>query len=148
MTVFRRIASTLLAGVAAAAMSAGTVSAQGTTADGGKPLGHQLGVLDTGGDNKVTMDEITGEHGRLFGGADVNGDGRLSVDEFRRRGAWFQRVGTTTLFDLLDSNGDQYVSPGEIDAPAARWFKRYDTNVDGALTADEVPTRGDRRGRR
>lgn len=94
---------------------------------------------DINGDGKVTLDEITGEKKRLVTAADVNGDGKLSPDEFRRWGRLFIRMRATTLFDLMDANGDGSLSADEIAAPSARWFKRYDKNGDGVLTADELP---------
>jgi len=96
-------------------------------------------VLDTDGDGKVTLAEITAEQKRLIGAADLDGDGKLSVNEFRRRGRWFQRLYTTTLFDLMDANGDQTLTADEIAAPSERWFKRYDANADGGIVPDEVP---------
>ena len=98
-----------------------------------------LQLLDTNHDGKVTLEEIEAEQLRLLKAADLNGDGKLSVDEFRRRGRWFQRLQTTTLFDLLDANGDQMLSAEEIANPSARWFKRYDQNGDGSIVPDEVP---------
>ena len=76
---------------------------------------------------------------------DLDGDGALSVGEFRRRGALFQRLGTTTLFDLIDIDGDQQLTVDELAAPASRWFKRYDGNGDGVLEVDELPAGGGRR---
>lgn len=99
-----------------------------------------ISIYDTNGDGKVTIDEITAEQKRLFGAVDVDRDGALSVDEFRRRGRIFQTLGTTTLFDLLDVNGDRKVTAAEIAAPSSRWFKRYDANGDGAMVADEIPS--------
>ena len=69
----------------------------------------------------------------------MNGDGKLSVDEFRRRGRWFQKLQTTTLFDLMDADGDQSLTAEEIANPSARWFKRYDKDADGGVTGEEVP---------
>ena len=63
-------------------------------------------------------------------------------------GRWFQRLHTTTLFDLLDANGDKVVTAEEIGKPSERWFTRYDENNDGSLEEDEMPKRGwHRRGR-
>ena len=40
---------------------------------------------------------------------------------------------------MLDTDGDRKVTEAEIAAPSARWFKRYDANADGAVSADELP---------
>jgi hypothetical protein len=46
---------------------------------------------------------------------------------------------TTTLFDLMDSNGDQVLTADEISNPSARWLKCYDKDADGGVTPAEVP---------
>lgn len=98
-------------------------------------------LYDTNNDGKVSIDEITADQGRLFGAVDVDGDKALSVDEFRRRGRLFRSFSTTTLFDLLDANGDQKLTAEEISAPTKRWFSRYDTNKDGTMEASEIPSK-------
>ena len=97
-------------------------------------------ILDTDGNGKITLEEIAAEQKRLLAAADVDGDGKLSVTEFRRRGRMFMSLRATSLFDLLDVNGDQMVTLEEIGNPSARWIKRYDANADG-LTPDELPRR-------
>ena len=98
---------------------------------------RQLAILDTNGDGVVSQEEIAGEHGRLLGAAYIDGDGQLSADEFRRRGTFFIRLGTTTFFDLIDANGDQQISEDELNQPMGRWFARKDTNSDGNIDAEE-----------
>lgn len=98
---------------------------------------RQLELLDTNGDGTISREEIAAEHQRLLGAADVDGDGQLSPDEFRRRGALFLRLGTTTFFDLIDTNGDQKISVEELNQPMARWFARRDTNGDGKIDIQE-----------
>lgn len=102
-------------------------------------VSRTFSLLDTDGDGKISLAEIRAEQARLIAAADLNGDGKLSVDEFRRRGWWFQKLQTTTLFDLMDADGDQSLSPEEIANPSARWFKRYDKDTDGGVTVEEVP---------
>lgn len=132
------------AGVAALLISGSALAQDQKTGegmqDGDAPsLSRTFRLLDTNGDGKVSLDEINAEQTRLIGAADVDGDGKLSVDEFRRRGWWFQKLHTTTLFDLMDANGDQTLSAEEITSPSARWFKRYDKDSDGGVTPAEVP---------
>tara|TARA_R110000868_G_scaffold99535_6_gene273933 strand:- start:4678 stop:5196 length:519 start_codon:yes stop_codon:yes gene_type:complete len=117
----------------------GQKAGESMQSDDAPRMSRTFNLLDTNGDGKVSLDEIKAEQARLAGAADVDGDGKLSVDEFRRRGWWFQKLHTTTLFDLMDANGDQMLSTEEISAPSARWFKRYDKDADGGVTAAEVP---------
>lgn len=132
-----------LTGSLAALLVAGPAHAQ--TADKSMKSGDSANVsrtfslLDTNGDGKISLDEIRAEQARLIAAADLDGDGKLSVDEFRRRGWWFQKLHTTTLFDLMDANGDQSLTADEIANPSARWFKRYDKDADGGVTTEEVP---------
>ena len=129
----------LAAAAIVAALAGGTAAAQDATRDDAPRVPKSFRVLDTNNDGKVTLDEIEAEQARLLGAADLDNDGSLSVEEFRRRGRWFQRLQTTTLFDLMDANGDQVLTAEEIAAPSARWFKRYDKDADGSIVADEVP---------
>lgn len=104
--------------------------------------------FDTNEDGKVTLKEITAYQKRLMGAVDVNGDGTLNDKEFRRGARVFRLFSTTTLFDLLDTNGDRKLSADEITGPTARWFSRYDANANGVMEAGELPERHRGRGRR
>ena len=122
-----------------ASKSAGK-SADGAIKSGnGASVSRTFNLLDTDGDGKISLTEIRAEQARLIAAADLDGDGKLSVDEFRRRGWWFQKLHTTTLFDLMDADGDQVLTADEIANPSARWFKRYDKDTDGGITTGEVP---------
>lgn len=104
-------------------------------------------LYDINGDGKVTVAEINDDQARIFTALDVDNDSSLSTDEMKRRGRLLQAYRTTTLFDLMDANGDGKLSLKEIQAPTGRWFKRYDANNDGVMDAGEVPVRHGRRGR-
>ena len=105
-------------------------------------------LSDINGDGKVTAAEINDDQSRIFTAMDVDNDSSLSTDEMKRRGRSLQAYRTTTLFDLMDANGDGKLSLKEVQAPTQRWFKRYDANNDGAMEANEVPARRGRTGRR
>lgn len=96
-------------------------------------------LYDTNKDSKITIAEINGDQARIFTAMDIDGDKSLSVDELKRRGRSLQVFRTTTIFDLLDANGDGKLSVAEVNAPSKRWFKRYDANNDGAMESSELP---------
>ena len=70
------------------AKSGQEMSAAGKEARPGKGwrAARFLRIFDTDGNGNVSLAEIQAEQKRIAGAADVNGDGVLSVDEFRRRG--------------------------------------------------------------
>ena len=105
-------------------------------------------LLDTDGDGRVGAAEVAAEQQRLLQAADLDNDGKLSVAEFKRRGLWFLSLRTTSLFDLMDADGDQLLTLEEIQAPSKRWLTRYDTDGDDALEASELPRRPWKRPRR
>jgi Ca2+-binding EF-hand superfamily protein len=70
--------------------------------------------------------------------ADVNGDGKLSKDEYtsiaKARGA--TRDGSR-MFDRMDTDHDGVLDAAEIRVMLAHRFARLDANHDGILTAEE-----------
>jgi len=126
----------------------GLASAQNVDRERAFRAARFVELLDIDRNGTVSLDEILAEHSRLFAAADLDRDGALSVDEFRRRGRLFQSLGTATLFDMLDTDGDQMLSPHEINQPSQRWFSRYDLNGDGAMAAGELSQGGQTGGSR
>lgn len=135
------------AAVAAVAIAAahGAALAQEHGRGASRATERFMALLDTDGDGRVTITEIAAEQGRLLTAVDVDGDGKLSVGEFRRRGRLLQSIGATTLFDMLDTDGDAQLTAAELSTPSQRWVARYDVDGDAALNADEV--RATRQGR-
>lgn len=80
---------------------------------------RMLEMFDTDKSGGLGSDEILSEQARLFTAIDINGDGLLSVDEFRRRGRLLQAIGATSIFEMLDTNGDQILDKSEIGATVA-----------------------------
>ena len=136
--MFRMIGLAMLATL----LSSGVAAAENADQERAVWAARFVELLDIDGNGTVSLGEILAEHGRLFTAADLDGDGALSVDEFRRRGRLFQSLGTTTLFDMLDGNSDQTLSNEEINQPSRRWFSRYDLDGDGAMVDRELSQRG------
>jgi hypothetical protein len=109
---------------------------------------RRIELLDTDKDGKISATEIVAEQKRLFAAADVNGDGKLSAEEFRRRGRWFVRLGTMSFFDMLDADGDGQLSATELTGPSERWFKRYDADKNGTIDINEYVRSREHGGRR
>jgi hypothetical protein len=131
--------------------TAGAALAQGQPPGADRSNTHVerfLMVYDANGDGTVSQAEIAAEQNRIFGAVDLDGDGKLSVAEFRRRGRLIMRTGGATLFDMLDVNGDQQVTAEELHGPKARWLKRYNTDGADGLGAEELATALERRQRR
>lgn len=131
--------------VALSAVGASALQAQGRPDHERFRTERYIELFDTDGSGNVSLDEITAEQKRLILATDVDGDGTLSVEEFRRRGHLFQMLRATSVFDMLDANGDRELTAEEIAAPSQRWFSRYDENSDGGLDADEIPVGRSRR---
>ena len=129
-------------GVVAAILLSGAATAQERRDREDFRAARFVELLDTDGDGKVGLAEILAEHGRLFAAADIDSDGSLSVDEFRRRGRLFQSLGTATLFDMMHTDGDHTLSADEINQPSRRWFSRYDLDGDGSMAAEELSQGG------
>ena len=138
--------------LAQSSSASGGQEAGGASEDAGKKMGRRaarfIRIFDTDGSGGVSLAEIQAEQKRILAAADLDGDGVLSVDEFRRRGLLIRSLGASSLFDMLDANGDQMVSAEEIAAPSARWLKRYDADADGAIVGGELPQRRWHRGGR
>ena len=133
-SIFGAVAITIIVGAAGAA----TAQGPGRGDQPNHRVERFMMIYDTNGDGNVNQAEIGAEQTRLFGAVDVDGDGKLSVAEFRRRGRLIMRAGGATLFDMLDINGDQQVTVEELHGPKARWLKRYNTDGVEGLGAEEL----------
>lgn len=95
-------------------------------------------LLDTNEDGKISMAEIAAEQKRLIAAADVDGNGTLSAEEFRRRGRLIMSLRTWTFFDMMDADGNGQLSAAELNGPSGRWLKRKDGDKSGDLTREEI----------
>jgi Ca2+-binding EF-hand superfamily protein len=100
--------------------------------------GGGFGRADLNNDGKVTLDEAIAHGKQRFQEMDKNKDGAVTKDELPGRGRFF---------DQADANKDGKVTYAEHEAMLKKRFADRDTNKDGVLTGDEIrrgPGRGPR----
>ena len=101
-------------------------------------------LYDANNDGKVTTGEIANDQARMLNAIDLNNDKSLSIDEMRRRGRSLQIWRSVTLFDLLDTNGNQKISAEELENirrvfalyvtfPKSRWAEIRKAETDLSL---------------
>ena len=123
----------------------GGVAMSAVAQHGHGPRGPALEQLDVNQDGNISRDEISAHRAQKFAGADTNGDGVVSAEEFsafaeaeheRKRAERQAR-----RFAKIDANGDGVISPEEHAAMAAtrvdRMFSRIDKDGDGVISETE-----------
>jgi len=98
-----------------------------------------LGALlnDVDGDGTITADEIDLARSALIAGADANGKGDISLEEYQTIFVELMRDRMVDGFQDLDANGSSEITTDEVDAAIARIMNRMDRNDDGVLNADD-----------
>ena len=107
-----------------------------------------LSYYDLNADRKVALKEISSDQSRIFKALDINSDKFLSSKELRRGKHALKSFRATSLFDMLDVDGNSKIHIWELQAPSKRWFKRFDINVNGSMEARELPRRFKKRKRK
>lgn len=84
--------------------------------------------LDTNGDGVISMDEFKYPGARFFKEADLNGDGAVTLDELNKR------------LDQKMTKRDERMKghKGKMQARVNQMFKSMDTNRDGRVTPQEA----------
>jgi hypothetical protein len=138
---------TLFAAVAVAALTSAATFAIAQDGGATAPRGHHgLFQSDANGDGVVTRQEFDAGRTAMFARIDANNDGQLGADERPHR--MHGRGGGHGMRHLAnaDANNDGRITRDEFLAGPIAHFERLDANDDGALSAEERPQRGERRG--
>jgi Ca2+-binding EF-hand superfamily protein len=133
------LGATLSLAVAGAAVSAAAGTAKTD------PVDHEMKMMDTNGDGKVSAEEHAAGAGRMFATIDANRDGRVTAAEM---GAAHERVtghkpakgemGAAEKIKVIDTDGDGALTAEEHRAGSKKMFDLMDANKDGALTREEM----------
>ncbi len=119
------------------AASASPVAARGG-ADGASSAAGLFARFDADHDGVVTHDEFLAARRNILLDMDTNQDGNISRDEFLAHApAQVPPPRRTMLFEGLDTNRDDRISPDEIERAAELVFKRLDRRGDGRLTTED-----------
>ncbi|MBA5779103.1 EF-hand domain-containing protein [Stappia sp. F7233] len=102
-----------------------------------------MDTFDTDKDGKVTQAEIDAVVTERFGKADTNGDGGVTLEEFKPAFADTFAERRVRSFQRLDRDGDGKVTEAEFARRGERQFARLDRDDDDSIESDD---RGGRRG--
>lgn len=89
--------------------------------------------FDVNKDGVITQAEIEEVRAQDFAAADTDGNGEISLEEFKA--AFMERSNDRMVraFQFLDSDGDGTVTQAEVDAVANRMFNRLDRDGNGVV---------------
>ncbi len=98
-----------------------------------------LALSDANEDGIVTREEFIAARATFFPRFDADNSGGLSDDEFvdAMSGAISSAFIARRVFNRVDADGDDSLSPEEWDAIPPRAFDNADQNDDGQITPDE-----------
>jgi Ca2+-binding EF-hand superfamily protein len=105
--------------------------------------------LDQDQSGDVTFEEFSAVLKSRIGGADANGDGKMTVQEIaveieKMRAERMAR----RIIDRFDTDGDGMLTAAEVESRQRKMFALMDRNDDGKIVKDEMPRRKFRHGDR
>lgn len=124
--------------------AAAAVWAQGT-GQNVDPVDHELKMMDTDGDGKVSAEEHATGVRRMFESMDADHDGKVTaaeMDEAHARMAGGKpaagEMSAAEKIKVLDTDGDGALSAAEHTSGAKGMFERQDADKDGFLSREEL----------
>ncbi|GAA0773007.1 calcium-binding protein [Roseibium denhamense] len=107
--------------------------------------------FDADQDGSITAAEIESVRSDAFTSADTDGDGVITLDEFKAEFLNRSNDRMIRAFQRMDRDGDGTITQAEADAAANRMFNRLDRDGNGIVESVRSAggeDRGERRGRR
>ena len=150
------LAVALIGGVSATALTFDDASARGWNngpeqgqqfkgkrggKQGGPRGGNLIKSLDADKDGTLTKEELTTGLEKKITDNDTNGDGAVSLEEFKAEWEKMTQERMVRAYQKLDRDGNGAVTLEEISEPANAMFERMDRNDDGKLDKTDRPDR-------
>lgn len=108
----------------------------------GDRQGMMFGRADADSSGDVTFEEFAAAMNKRIGGADKDGDGKMTVaeiaDEIQRMRA--ERM-AERIVERFDTDGDGMLTAAEIESRQKKMFALMDRNDDGKVVKEEMPRR-------
>lgn len=102
-------------------------------------------AMDTNGDGKISPDEHAAGAKKMFETMDANKDGKVTAEEMTAaheavtgQKAEKGEMSAAEKIKMFDTNNDGALSADEYNAGAKKMFEQLDTNHDGFLSKDEL----------
>ncbi|PLW75033.1 EF-hand domain-containing protein [Cohaesibacter celericrescens] len=157
------LAVALIGGVSATALVVDSASARGWNGSGsekgqqfkgrqgadrhgdrGARGGDIIKMLDADKDGTLTKEELTTGLAAKITDNDTNGDGAVSLEEFKAEWAKLTQDRMVRAYQKMDRDGNGSVTLEELSEPATAMFDRMDRNDDGIFDKADRPNRSDR----
>jgi Ca2+-binding EF-hand superfamily protein len=103
----------------------------------GRPMPPIMTAIDANQDGEISAEEISGASAALKA-LDRDGDGKLSMEEWRRPSPEAMAAEFVKRLMQSDKDGDGKVSKEEAPERMQRAFDKVDTNADGAVDQAEA----------
>jgi Ca2+-binding EF-hand superfamily protein len=124
---------------------AGSPPAQANKDQGGGGVEHQLQMMDTDGDGKISAGEHAAGAKKMFEMMDADKNGKVTAAEMEaaHQQVTGNKAGPTELgaaekIKMIDTNHDGVLSAEEHADGAKKMFEKMDTNKDGFLSKSEL----------
>ncbi|OED47049.1 calcium-binding protein [Rhodobacteraceae bacterium (ex Bugula neritina AB1)] len=135
----------------AALVAAASVAAGGMAMAKGK--GHHgpkmsFEEIDADGNGEITKAEIQAMKKARFSKADADGDGKVTLEEMQARAQERANKRAARMLERFDTDGDGALSAEELPQPrrAGRMFDRLDADDSGGISKEEFEEARKRRG--
>ncbi|WP_380057671.1 EF-hand domain-containing protein [Falsihalocynthiibacter sp. SS001] len=147
--------TTLVAGLTAFSIAAGSLMSVAQAEDAGKARHHgprmNIEQIDTNADGKISAEEMKAHADARFAEMDADGDGKVSPEELKafseKRQSERHAERQAKMIERLDQDGDGMLSQEEMTPKGAdQMFEKLDTDGDGQLSEEELKAAKGKRG--